>query len=246
MKFIDSESFENFRELSKYGEILGKGVEKIVFQDSENPNYVMKFYKDRLLDQLGNMDQVNNIMKAHYYFMNILHLLFPEEIPKMAQIGVVKNKEGKQELMTYIKRVELGITHKKINDKKTQGLLIPFEYEKDIRKKVDIKNFYIKMAKLGIKVDDRYWNFNDDGTYLDSIKIFENSMADPIARGTRSINFNRVKLVSAINNLEPRKKERSLKYLERMEFLLGELRKVYVPKLRGYDKKPKKKSVCEF
>ena len=214
--------------------MLGRGVEKSVWGHKESPEKVIGVYhKDRGIHP--------ETMKAKKYFMDILHMLYPEHFTKVYSTGARDNKEGTQSY-AFLKRLDLDERHKAIEAwRHVRGKEYWQQKEKfdkigqEILDSEQFKNFEKLLEGLGIDINGQYgvfekgygnFTFDPDGT----IRMIE--MGDPfgydgeINAGKTEIDlaFEEKKLRARIEEkLTGDEKTRALIYLDRIIKLKEEL-----------------------
>lgn len=176
----------------KLGRKIGRGSEKEVYINQENPDHVIGVFHE---DQKETPYKV----KGRFYLTKILHLLFPKNIPDVHLAATDPH-------LIEIDRVEVdnSVSNRELLENK------------------DKKALYEKTLDLGALLDYHYSNFGYDQegnlVYLDSVdpwvvgsRYVENKcLYDP------------EKIRVALEKLENDKKEHGLVFLNRLEELYRE------------------------
>jgi len=223
------------------GKKLGRGVEKHVYENANNPDKVVMVY-----DRGFGIKAFPEVPRARFYLMNILNLLYPK-VFRHIDIATAQSENILEYFITD--NIELGPIHKRIlelNEKINENHrdeLVRQEREKltnAIRKNPQYKRFLEILEEVGMYVssggvDANITNFaqNQKGEmmYIDTIDPFG---PEPIA-GQIYLRFNDEVLKSRIlQNLKGDEQSRALDYLKRIEQLLGEVNSRLAEKNKKY------------
>lgn len=186
------------------GGYIDEGREKKVYGHHERKDLVVsEFHKQKWLEETPEQ------IKARFYLTKILHLLYPQNIPNI-------HLAASEPHALIIDRVK-GSTMASLMD----------EAEK-------IDDFYQELDSLGVYLDFKHWNFlktkkdggEEDLMYVDTFdayKILRDENGKPV-RIDRWYLPDALK-EAIVTNLSGDKRERALKYLERLLALEAEERK---------------------
>lgn len=205
----------NWNELKK----IGEGSEKSVFIHPEKPDKVIARW-DREMYEKGEKE-----MKGMFYLSNILHMLFPESVPAMRL--ALKNKEA----LHVSDKKEADPAHRELQE-------LPMSlrdyasdspgwrkyskkgarHDSEIRADSKYRKFIRQLEALGITgLDAATVNFGYDEAgnllYLDTFDAWEYNCS-PL--------YDAEALRKAISTLPESKRERALRYLDRLEALRQE------------------------
>ena len=177
----------------KKGKFLGRGEEKEVYEDPDNPHFakgIFHEYKEESLE----------FIKSRFYLTKIMHLLFLKNIP---DIHLAASKPH----MIIVDRMEApGGWRSWI---KSDDSLEKFEDTQELIEKLENFEVYTDSAEFNFEYDK-------DGNicYVDSFVpwyVNKDGLIIP--------NYNPEKLEKALQELEGDKKEQGLSYLNRLKEL---------------------------
>ncbi|MDO8429812.1 MAG: hypothetical protein Q7S73_00385 [bacterium] len=178
---------------------LGRGVEKEVFENPDNPDLTLGIYHEY-------KDESVNLIKARFYLTKILHMLSPENMPDIHLVS----SNPKLIVMDKVEGNDL------------------VDEEKDWKKRQqEIKKLKDKFSNIGINIlDDTPANFrydyNGNLVYLDNLYPWGQSLRSSENKST-VFYYDEKKLEAALKSLkEQGNRELGLSYLERVEILRKE------------------------
>ncbi len=216
----------------KMGELRGRGLEKSVWDDKDDPEKIIAVYH-------RSMGSNPETIKARKYFMDILHMLYPEHFTKVYSVGAGQHERGIQH-HAVLQRLDLDENHQLIERyRHAKG-----KERDDMENKVkaiaesiygseQFKKLKALLEELGMEIDSGFgafeqgygnFTFNQDGT----IRMIE--MGDPFygdrdaGRTKIDLNFDDIKLRKRIEEkLNGTEKKNALMYLDRIIKLSEEL-----------------------
>lgn len=196
---------------------LGFGREKRVYNHPDNPDRVIGIYR-------GLERHSKNFMKATFYLMKILHLLFPETIPDISFSSFRYHAitREKVNLGKSHKALEAAHEHRIQHGEEPPGrILIEADAAEEILENSHDKTEFLEdIQKVVGIIDVAPVNFGFDSR--GNLKFVDTILPWYQTAGTIEQNFNTQELRVEIEGLKPEARERGLAYLEKLEKLFTE------------------------
>jgi hypothetical protein len=195
-------------------EKVGRGSEKEVYEHPNDPAKVVAEFR---------YAESPKRLRGRFYLTKILHELFPDNLPDISVAATNPH-------VVIMERKQLDEAHKSLQKFNIKGDFVGNfsarykEFEDKIGEDRKFKQLKRELAELGIGLETAAMNFGyDDKNNL----VYVDSSFDPWPcyyhvddKFERS--YDPAKLRNAVNLLEPDRKKRALKYLERLEILAEE------------------------
>lgn len=197
----------------KFGNKIGGGKEKNVFEHPDNPDKVIAKLHERWSENKWQF-------RGRFYLSKILHVLFPKNIP-----DVHLSAQGTDKILVSEMK-NLDPMHQEIQKLVANGYWrspVETTYEKKLESDPCFHDLTRSMAYLGIYLDTAGRNFGyDDRGNL----IYVDNDFSPWGINLKSLkinfNFNKENLLVRVNSLPEEQKEKALLYLNRIEDLAEE------------------------
>lgn len=200
-------------------EPLGVGVEKTFYQDTDNSDRVIGYYKEGTADrEVSPRERI-----ARFYLTKIMHILFPQNIP-----DIHMSTSSPHAIMR--KKVEFSPNHDTMRQvllQKEQGKELSPELARayntageKIRDDPEVKRFAGVLESFGVDVDHepQDFSYDTDGNiiYVEPFDALRMSVGGPRPW------FDADKLEHAIKGLDEARRQEALNYLQRLKKLVAE------------------------
>jgi hypothetical protein len=202
---------------------IGTGVEKDVYEHPNDSTKVVAEFK-------FNEKESTRRLRGRYYLTKILHELLTDNLPDISAATTKPHT-------IIMEKKELDEGHRmahleKIYPSKYFTVAPIREFAEKVSNDPKTKELISKLKKLGISIDGCWVNFGYDKK--DNLVYVDSSFQPWSGRKGSKKLYDPEKLKTAIELLEPNRKDRAIKWFERLETLAAEeeaesLKERYMP-----------------